>query len=114
MDNIRVEQDLSRVLNYNCFLQYNIGKENEFCPLNWKVPCMYASFCSSLTYCRLMFHFIITQHPKDVSCMLKISVGVLLLVILKNQMPLSMRVHYLIFQMFSNIRAVMLPGMLFY
>ena len=58
-----------------------------------------------------MFHFITTQHPRGISCMLKISVVAhLLLVILTNQMPLSMRVHCLVFQMFLNTHAVMLPG----
>ena len=48
VDNIHVEEDLSRLLNYNCFLQYNIGKENEFYPSNWKVY-QHASFCQILS-----------------------------------------------------------------
>ena len=37
VDNIRVEEDISLILNYNCFLQYNIGREDELCPSKWKV-----------------------------------------------------------------------------
>ena len=37
VDNVRVEEDLALILNYNCFLQYNIGNEDEFYPSNWKV-----------------------------------------------------------------------------
>ena len=44
VDNIRVEEDLSRVLNYNCFLQYNVGREDEFCPSNWKVNLVFCAW----------------------------------------------------------------------
>ena len=37
VDNIRVEEDLALILNFNCFLQYNVGKEDEFYPSRWKV-----------------------------------------------------------------------------
>ena len=37
VDNIRVEEDISLLLNYDCFLQYNIGREDELCPSKWKV-----------------------------------------------------------------------------
>ena len=37
VDNVRVEEDLEPILNYNCFLQYDIGGEDEFCPSNWTV-----------------------------------------------------------------------------
>ena len=37
IDNVRVEEDLALILNYNCFLQYNVGGEDEHCPSNWKV-----------------------------------------------------------------------------
>ena len=43
VDNVRVEEDLSPILNYNCFLQYNVGEEDEHCPSTWKVdliPCV--------------------------------------------------------------------------
>jgi len=36
VDNIR-EDDLALLLNYNCFLQYNIGKDGEHCPSHWNV-----------------------------------------------------------------------------
>ena len=32
IDNVRVEEDLALILNYNCFLQYNVGGEDEHCP----------------------------------------------------------------------------------
>ena len=37
VDNVRVEEDLQSILNYNCFLQYNVGGEDELYPSNWKV-----------------------------------------------------------------------------
>ena len=37
IDNVRVEEDLSPILNYNCFMQYNVGEEDEHCPSTWKV-----------------------------------------------------------------------------
>ena len=37
VDNVRVEEDLSPILNYNCFLQYNVGEEDEHYPSTWKV-----------------------------------------------------------------------------
>ena len=40
VDNTRVEDDLPLILNYNCFLQYNIGKEDEQCPSQWKVTAL--------------------------------------------------------------------------
>ena len=43
VDNIRVEEDLSPLLNYNCFLQYNVGREDEFCPSNWKVNLVFCA-----------------------------------------------------------------------
>lgn len=41
IDNVRVEEDLQSILNYNCFLQYNVGGEDELCPSNWKVNLIY-------------------------------------------------------------------------
>lgn len=37
VDNVRVEEDLQSILNYNCFLQYNVGGEDEIYPSKWKV-----------------------------------------------------------------------------
>ena len=37
VDNVRVEDDLALILNYNCFLQYNVGNDGEQCPSQWKV-----------------------------------------------------------------------------
>lgn len=117
VDNVRVEEDLSPVLNYNCFLQYNAGKEDEFYPCRWRVS-LHARMCvySCLVYAdyRLTYCLIITEHSRgDISCMLKTLVGVHpLLVVPKDQMPLFMKVHCLTFQMCLIIHALMmLPGM---
>jgi len=37
VDNVQVEEDFASLSNYNCFLQYNVGGENETCPSKWKV-----------------------------------------------------------------------------
>jgi len=81
IDNIRVEEDLIPIFNYQCFLQYNVGRDDELCPSNWKVHFSFDSVDFSYFF-RLTFHLIITQHLRDIVCMLKISVGVYLLVIL--------------------------------
>lgn len=47
VDNVRVEEDLAQILNYNCFLQYNVGGEDELCPSNWKVSVI---FCAYMCY----------------------------------------------------------------
>jgi len=44
VDNVQVEEDLASLSNYNCFLQYNVGGENETCPSKWKV----ATICNFL------------------------------------------------------------------
>ena len=75
IDNIRVEEDLIPIFNYQCFLQYNVGRDDELCPSSRKVHFSFDSV-------DLTFHLIITQHLRDIVCMLKISVGVHLLVIL--------------------------------
>ena len=46
VDNVRVEEDLSPVLNYNCFVQYNVGGEDEHCPSHWKVSCFVCIYIS--------------------------------------------------------------------
>lgn len=45
VDNVRVKEILSTILNYNCFLQYNVGEENEKCPSNWKVSLVFMHIC---------------------------------------------------------------------
>ena len=32
-----MEEDLALIFNYNCFLQYNAGGDDELYPSNWKV-----------------------------------------------------------------------------
>ena len=114
IDNVRVEEDLSPILNYNCFMQYNVGEEDEHCPSTWKVNLVLRVnvWLSSLYNFRLNLYLIITKHPKGIYCMLKILVDVhQLLVILTNQLTLFMKVHCLAFQMFLSIHTVTPPGM---
>jgi len=39
VENLRSENEISASLNDFCFIQYNIGSENEHKPDNWKVIC---------------------------------------------------------------------------
>ena len=32
-----MEEDLALIFNYYCFLQYNVGGDDELYPSNWKV-----------------------------------------------------------------------------
>lgn len=47
VDNVRVEEDLAVILNYNCFIQYNIGKDEEVCPSKWKVIFNFLYLCKA-------------------------------------------------------------------
>ena len=75
VDNVRVEEDLALILNYNCFLQYNIGNDDEFYPSNWKVIGTYSYKVLLSNYkliCRHIFHSVIIQQTRGSPCMLKI------------------------------------------
>ena len=51
IDNVRVQEDISPTLNYNCFLQYNVGEEDEQCPSTWKVN-LVSCICLSVSSLR--------------------------------------------------------------
>ena len=112
VDNIRVEEDLARILNFNCFLQYNVGKEDEFFPSKWEVNLVnYVPMSGFKLIFRVVFHLITTQHPRDVPCMLKISVGVHPhLVVIITQIPLYTRCHFLISEVSLRIQVLIIPG----
>ena len=113
VDNVRVEEDLSSILNYNCFLQYNVGGEDENCPSNWKVrKCTWCVWVFSFNSYRLALHSIITQHPRDITCMSKILADVhpLLVILINPKKQLFMGIHCLVFQMFLRIYMAHLLG----
>ena len=37
VENYRAAKDTTLILNNLCFIQYNVGSEHEYEPINWKV-----------------------------------------------------------------------------